>query len=376
MSESKAVQVELIEERSKLPLTREQWNGLVAGNETDTVFQTFEWFDAWWGTFGAEHALFFLILRQSQSIVGFAPFMLRRISRGRTQLQFVGTGSADYLDLVAPFDRTAALEAVCRFLRTHLHRWDRVLLSNVPMQSSTWRMLKSVGADTGLHVLQRSRTPCPVLQLDGREDAVLRLINKYSVRRPLNWFNRRGTLRFRHLTSWAEIQSLLPRFFEQHSDRWHAATHRRSLFDDGRQREFYQSLAHKGHEASWLLFSILELNDEPIAFHFGFDYRGTVIWYKPSFDVRYADHSPGLLLIRQLIQDALQRSRQELDFTIGDEPFKGRFASHERSNVDVALYHSRLDHVSALATGFARRRIGWLWRAVRSPKTAFMPARH
>lgn len=370
MAESMPILVELIQDRAKLPLSREQWNALCAGNETNTVFQTFEWFDAWWNAFGAEHALFFLVLRQAHVIVGFAPFMLRRITRGRTQLQFVGTGNADYQDVVAPKNRAAAIAAICRFLGTHMHRWDRVLLSNVPEESSTWRLLKEVGGEAGLHVLLRSRTPCPLLRLGGREDAVLRLINKYSIRRPLNWFSRNGSLRFRHLRSWADIQQMLPRFFDQHSERWHATGSGSTLFDDSRQRQFYAELARQAHEADWLLFSVLELNDQPIAFHFGFDYRRSVLWYKPSFDVRFADHSPGLLLIRQLIEDALQRSRDEMDFTIGDEFFKGRFASHKRSNVDLALYHSRLSHAGAVVTAFARRRVGRLWRAVRDRPTA------
>jgi CelD/BcsL family acetyltransferase involved in cellulose biosynthesis len=80
----------------------------------------------------------------------------------------------------------------------------------------------------------------------------------------------------------------------------------------------------------------------PLAFHFGFDYAGSVIWYKPSFEIRHAARSPGLLLIRNMIQDALERKRHELDFTIGDEQFKDRFANAERVNLNVAIYHNRL----------------------------------
>ena len=66
-------------------------------------------------------------------------------------------------------------------------------------------------------------------------------------------------------------------------------------------------------------FEQLLFNGRHIAFHFGFDYFGCVTWYKPTFEVEYAEHSPGLLLTRHLIDDGLRRSRRELDFTGGDE---------------------------------------------------------
>jgi CelD/BcsL family acetyltransferase involved in cellulose biosynthesis len=371
MSEHQGLRIEAITDRARIPLSRDEWNALCAHNETNTVFQTYEWFDAWWRAFGAQHELFLLLLRRGDRIVGFAPFMIRRVLPGMAQLQFVGAGNADYQDVVLPTDRPEAVQAICRFLRTHAHKWDRALFANIPAESSTLRLFRQYGAGLGLHVVDRARTSCPVLRLNGHEDATRHLIGKYSVRRPLNWFSRRGPLRFRHLTTLAEIEEMLPRFFDQHSRRWRTAG-KSSLFDDARQRAFYCALAQNAHAAAWLSFSVLELRDEPIAFHFGFDYLGGVTWYKPSFEPRYAEHSPGLLLIRQLIEDSLQRSRQELDFSIGDEPFKKRFANHQRSNIDIAVYHSRFSYETALALLFARRRAGAWWRAMRK-QVSFAP---
>ena len=119
------------------------------------------------------------------------------------------------------------------------------------------------------------------------------------------------------------------------------------------------------HAHGWLQFSIVEFNGEPIAFHFGFDYCGCVTWYKPSFDMRFAEHSPGLLLTRQLIEDGLRRSRRELDFTIGDEAFKGRFSSLQRYNWNLGIYRSANLHRGAMLIHHARRFAGRAWRALR-----------
>src|SRR5688572_3385432 len=367
-----AIAVELIEDRSQIPLTAAEWNELVALNETNSVFQTYQWFDAWWRTFGADHQLFFLLLRQEGRIVGFGAMMLRRMSFGARRLEFVGTGNADYQDFVVPQDKQAALHAICEFLRAHSARWSSACLTNVPSQSSTLFYLHEAGRRFGLHLVEEGRVRCPALQLSDRQSAQ-KLLKKYSLKRPLNWFSSRGEVRFRNVTSLDEIKDWLPVFFEQHADRWHAAG-RASLFDTDRQRAFYLALAARLHAAGWLLFSVVEFNGQPIAFHFGFDYFGSLIWYKPSFEVRYAEHSPGLLLIRKIIEDGLERSKRELDFTIGEEAFKDRFANISRFNITLSIYHSAASALRARGWRWMRRTLGRARRKIFPDRPVVAPA--
>lgn len=361
------IAVELIEQRAQIPLTDAEWNELVAHNETNSIFQTCQWFDAWWRTFGDAHQLFFLLLRQEGRIIGFGALMLRRMTFGLRRLEFVGTGNADYQDFVVPKDKPAALYAICEFLQAHSSRWNSAWLTNVPSQSSTIFYLHEAGRRYGLQLVEEGRVRCPALQLSDRQ-AAEKLLKKYSLKRPLNWFSSRGEVRFRNVDALGEIQDWLPKFFEQHAGRWHAIG-RHSLFDTARQRAFYLALAAGLHSAGWLLFSVLEFNGQPIAFHFGFDYCGTLIWYKPSFDTRYAEHSPGLLLTRKIIEDGLERSRRELDFTIGEEAFKDRFANISRFNVTLSVYHSAASALRARGWRWVRRTLGRARRKIFAART-------
>ena len=67
-----------------------------------TVFQTWEWFDAWWSSFGAGHRLYFLSVHDGEDVIGFAPLMMIRGRLGLRQLEFVGSPNADYQDFVIP----------------------------------------------------------------------------------------------------------------------------------------------------------------------------------------------------------------------------------------------------------------------------------
>jgi CelD/BcsL family acetyltransferase involved in cellulose biosynthesis len=342
------LQIELIEDRSALRLNAAEWNALVRANETNTVFQTHEWFDAWWQTLRGRSRLFFLNVTRNGSTIGFAPLMLRRNRFGLRQLEFVGTGNADYQDFVLPVDKPQAVAAICAFLRQQSSRWHRMRLTNVPQQSATLRLFRDAAAAHGLALVTEAVMRCPVLLLENNASAVRELVDRYSLRRPLNWFGARGTLRFRYVTERDELLSLLPHFFDQHVARWRSLG-QPSLFEGAEQREFYVALTEALLGTGWLSFFVVEFNDRAIAFHFGFDYGGAIIWYKPSFDPAFAARSPGLLLTRQLIEDALQTSKKELDFTIGDEAFKSRFANHERFNSYVSIYPSRL--AGQIATG-------------------------
>ena len=168
------------------------------------------------------------------------------------------------------------------------------------------------------------------------------MIKKYSLRRPLNWFSKRGAIGFRHVTSSEEISRCCRRSSIS-TGAAGTSVGKPSLFDAGAADALLRDAgAHAARGAAGCSSRWSSSTAQPIAFHFGFDYCGCVTWYKPSFEVRYAEHSPGLLLTRELIEDGLQRERVELDFTAGDEAFKGRFASCQRYNVFVGVYHSRI----------------------------------
>ena len=358
------LRVELVTDRSRIPLSAERWDALVAANETNTVFQTYAWFDAWWRVFGASRRLFFLVVWRGDEVVGFAPLTRRRSVFGWRLIEFAGAGNADYLDFVTPTDKPAQIQAICRFLRSRRFSWERLALYNVPAQSSTHAALVDASGVIGLRVVDEIRVNCPALLLGPDASAARDMIDKYSLRRPLNWFRRHGEVRFRHVTSIDEVVRFLPAFFEQHRRRW-GAVGKGSLFAESRQRSFYEMLARALHECGWLQFSVVEFNGEPIAFHFGFDYDGCVTWYKPTFDTRFAERSPGLLLTRELIADAVQRARREFDFTIGDETFKGRFSSHQRYNQNFGIYPGAFSGACAAILGKLRRLGGRALRNLR-----------
>ena len=84
--------------------------------------------------------------------------MLRRGAFGWRQLEFVGTGNADYQDFVLP-DRQAAARSPrsARSCAANWWRWDRLALGNIPGHSSTLAHLTAASDRRGMHLVDEAR---------------------------------------------------------------------------------------------------------------------------------------------------------------------------------------------------------------------------
>lgn len=322
----------------ELPITPGEWNQLVSQNEVNTVFQTWEWFESWWNVFGPDNRLYIISVHQHQEVVGIASLMIEgRFSR---TVKFVGDGKADYCDFIVKASaKSWVLGAMLEQIVRDAHLWDSVTLNNIPEESSTHDLLKEACVGRRIWLASRVLHVCPAVVEEGDGEEISKRIKKATLTRRFNYLAKSGELEFFCITDEEVAVRYLEIFFEQHIERW-SARERPSLFLEPKNRRFYRELVGSLLEKGWLLFSVLKYNGEPIAFHFGFDYNARIVWYKPSFDVSHAKRSPGKVLLRFLLQYALERKREELDFTIGDEPFKDEFANKKRRNLQVKIFRS------------------------------------
>ena len=350
-----ALTVTLYEDWDRLPVTREQWNAVLNRGGTNTIFQTFEWNDAWLAAYGNRWRPMTLVARSGDEVVAIAPMVVDRSTPGPPRITFQGYSNADYQDFLGAPDH-ATIRAFLDELKSRVPN-AVIELSNVPAASATNTVIASATKAVGLWPLRRADSPCPTLLLHDQPEQGLHLIRKYSLRRPLNHFSRQGKVTAHKLVALDDALAQLGIFIDQHIRRWQQ-TSTPSRFCDDETRRFFEELVLRLGGTGWLDFSVIRLDDKPLAYHFGFCYAGTLTWYKPSFEIAEARHSPGLLLIRNLIERALDEGLNEIDFTIGPEQFKSRFTNHVRSNASWRLHPSRAAREAERIFRLARRWIG------------------
>jgi CelD/BcsL family acetyltransferase involved in cellulose biosynthesis len=332
------------------------WNDLARRSDTATIFQSFEWHAAWWKVFRDDYELRMLLAWNDSRLAGIAPWVL---SRKTGELQFLGSGdySSDYCDFLIHPAHPDAVEPLAAWIFESARAWRKLDFRNFPSHSGHRLRFERCLRKQSPYVFSEIETPAPTRIL-GNASADREAVNKASLKRHFNWFKKNGKLEFAHLESEQEILPLLDLFFRQHIER-RAMTGTPSQFLNPKQRQFYRELVRLLAPARWLKFGVVRFNGSPIAFHFGFEYKSRFVWYKPAFSAEHAKQSPGEVLLKFLLEYAVGRQLEEFDFTVGDEPFKYRFANHIRTNHRVQVFSLPigywLRHAKKLAKQILRR---------------------
>lgn len=348
------MRVEIARSFEQIQLNAQQWEDLLSRSQTHTVFQTREWLQSWWSVFGHGCEMLFLQAIEGERVLAFAPLMVSEPHRGGRQVRFIGDPHADYCDFVIS---ERPREIVPLFFEELLKlplRWEGLALRNIPEGSATPQVLQYTSECLDHPVLIERRSRCLSLGMKEDAQAARKLSKKYSLRRPGNYLQRQGELVVRDFDSLAEAEAHLERFFCQHVDRWHG-TRSPSLFRHQANRDLYTEVLRRLFDSGRVLFSVVEFNGHPVSYHYGYDYNGSVLWYKPSFDMGFHKRSPGLILVKHLIDYGLAAGRHELDFTIGDEDFKHRFANVERHNVSLKIFRQHRSYFLESSYRAARR---------------------
>lgn len=355
-----AVEVTLVQDAEALWTRRAEWNALVERSATQTVFQTLDWQRSWWRTLGRDARLLVVLVEAAGEIVAIAPLMVqerRILGRDRRVVEFIGAEAADYCDFIVEPRRADLLPLMLECLVAHRSCWDAMRLLNIAATSSLPALLPIVFGPRGYATDVQPLAECPAW-IFGDAAADRRLPRKKKIREHHNRLRRQGSVSFRRYAPGAQMDAALEAFFEQHVERW-AGSSTPSLFLDVRQRQFYRELARAMAADGRVLFSAVLLDGAPVSFHFGFEHARRIYWIKPAFDPAYARYSPGMLHIKYLLEYAMARNAAEIDFTVGEEAYKYRFANHVRVNC-VARVHPRwmfygLDRVLTSARAAARK---------------------
>jgi CelD/BcsL family acetyltransferase involved in cellulose biosynthesis len=355
--------VEVSREFADLPIDRAQWNAIAAKTASATVFQTYEWFECWWAAFGERKRLHVVTLWDGDLLAGIAPLMIVRHA-GLRHLEFVGSPNADYQDFILGNCPEQLMSTLARHFHACRGEWDIMTLRNVPTDSPTFALLPAAMRSLGLGVTDFERIACPTLEISSRPVAIRQLLDRYSFRRRVRQLERHGELTFTRCSTAAQVDHYLPRFFEQYVERRRGSA-AAEVFSRGDVRAFFVALAKSMLPSGWLHFSVLECAGQPVSFHFGFEFGDRLYWYKPSFDLKLARLSPGTVLLWHLIRDSTERGLKELDFTVGAEAFKYRYANLQRTNVNLRVFRRRWLYLAMMGTGWALRTSA-RWRRART----------
>jgi CelD/BcsL family acetyltransferase involved in cellulose biosynthesis len=298
-----------------------EWEELLARHQVDVVYLTWHWQRAWWETF-QRGQLLLIVAEHDGRAVALAPLYFQS-----GMIYFLGTGvESGFLDFVGDINDAAVLEALLATARAVVPEFLGFRFHFVPDTSSTGDRLQAAAKRLGLSCYDEDEVFVPVLDLVGEPQAGSSAVRKKDMLRHESVLRREGSLEIRHLQKGTDILPQLPDFFEQSIARW-AVTAEKSRFANQKVRTFFERLTQVAADAGWLRFTRLDWDGRPIAFHYGFCYRGRYYWEMPSFAIDQARRSPGTVLLRQTLLAAIEEKAAKFDFGFGRRPYKLRLAT-------------------------------------------------
>lgn len=349
-----------------LTLARD-WNRLVEQMEHPEVFFTYEWALAVGRAFQAPLTPLLFLMYKGNQLCGVVALATDK-ETGATA-SFLTAATADYCDIVsAPHARGEVLACLLREVTKLGLR--HLSLSHLPSDSFTCKELPAVSRAQRFHLMRRLAAECGLVEF-GSEEQREQMRHAVTHKKRLKKLSKRGSIQISHLVNLGEIDCSLSQIVSSQVTRF-LATGRISPLVRLEQRIFLKELAALLSVQGWLKISRLEVNNEPVAWHYGFRFGDSWFWYLPSFKIEYEDCSPGSCLLRLLVEEGCaDPSLREMDLGLGDESYKSRFATTVRKTYDVQLSRSLSRHSLVAAWNLAKT------GAVRFPKAAarLKPAR-
>ncbi len=308
------VRTECIHDAARLAEIRREWLALLERLASDNPFVRPEWVLSWWDTFGPEHRMATVAVWEDDTLIGLALLMTAPARHARlpaTVLQFIGTPLADRMDLLIEPGRAAEVAAcILDAVQTARVKWDVLSLREVPGNSPT---LPAVRAHADARGWNRDERPCacaPVLPL-ARPYAALHAGLSRNLKRQLTKahtrLRQRGAPAFTRRLLLPEdvgpaLDTIVP--IEQASWKGGAGV---GIFKNATQCAFYRAALHAMAAAGLVDLALLAVDGTVVSYQLSFRVRGRCLLYNKAFLPAWANASPGILLLDELVRDSVDR---------------------------------------------------------------------
>jgi CelD/BcsL family acetyltransferase involved in cellulose biosynthesis len=252
--------------------------------------------------------------------------LVRRRYRGLRTIEFADLGVSDY---VAPVASEATIDAIaadpfaCRRIKALLKPFDMLRIRKLRSPSESVQRL--LGA-TACSEIPMSAYAVPL----GPDFAAWRADKiSTSYRKELDkksrQLHRKGQVVFDCVTDAETIEATLLKMREYRRPRFETG----DLLQDQIYFDFYLDVAIRARSSLARLYSTL-MDGVPIAGAMALSHKGSLLVILTGFDHdNYKSQSLGSLIFEMIAKHGISVGDRELDFTIGDEPYKVLFGAQK-----------------------------------------------
>jgi len=290
------------------------WDRLLAASDVRPITQTFAFQKLWRETYEVEQLLP-LAAERNGATVAIAPFFATG-----GMVFFLGVGEADYHDVIGAGHDPDVMAALVAAAMERTEDFEGFKLHFFPEESRTPAALEEAARRLGLDLHEMGDIVTVVVDMAADPQAVRRAVSG-SMNKREGWFRQRGGIRVQPLTTAAEVLPLLPEFIAMHVARWESKGIESSYLRP-EVRTFLERWVEVSAAHGWLKALRLEWEGRTLAMEFSWEYESRQYCGQWAFPLADARRSPGQVLLRHSVLQALDRGVTIYDQGLGDQEYK------------------------------------------------------
>ncbi len=331
------------------------------------VSATFEWTEALWQWFYDGTPQCVLVAEDDSGIRGILPCAITAETIGRISHRKLALISSVY-DLRTGFlvgGNVEVLDCLLAYVFEELEGWDTFVFKVVE-ESPSDLAVRAVMRRRNLYPhLQRSWSSpyIPIPEDPAQVSRSLKSNMRANVRRRDKQLSNLGKLELRLHDSEASVPVFLDLMMavEERSWKQDAGT---ALTSSQRQKKLYATVTPALARHNWFLGAALMLDEQPVAYIYGYAYAHVFVGEKGSYDEQYKQYGPGSVLRARLLEELARRGIRAYDLAGDADPNKAHWTDLSYSRKMHILFNKTFRGQLARSSVMVRK---W-WADIREAK--------
>ena len=307
-----------------------EWSLLLNSYKDKTVFHTYTWHKVWWDTFSNNSDLKLLSIRNSDELIGIAPFMIKDKS-----LSFMGdTNLFDYHDVILLHQSNIIYDNLWKYIQ--LLEWDKCVFKSLPNYSGFLNFFRQID-NKDFEIVICEEDSVPVLNLNNTWEEYLQNLNKkhrHELKRKFRRLNDTNkNIRQYFSKNASTIDYELTEFFRLLK----LSSPEKSDFLTEEIESFFTKIFKALFKENILRLYFMEIDDTKVAACICFDYNNVYSLYNSGYDTNYSYLSVGLLNKALCIKESLELNYDKFNFLRGSERYKYSLGGMDQKIFQISI---------------------------------------
>lgn len=365
MDKNKILKIKIINTLEELQLIKSDWDKLVEISSA-TIYQRSCWLFTWWKYYHNPKIdqMLVLLFYNKDNLVGIAPLYIHKDTfLGKVffkSIHFIGSETlfsktfglfndnspSDYSDVIcSPGFERIVIETLINFLMENKDLYDEIIFTNLNTQSIAYKYLPELLKDKDLKFILKEGEMCPYIQtprsfeeyLNSRVPSVKRRLTQ-------SWKESGKLFKIQKSRSYEELKNFLNEIKDLHQTKWNRIGFP-GFFGDHRYEKFFNEFIDLCYNDGTIWCAKAHSNNRTIAGRLAFKYKGKFYDYLSGIDdtAPEAKRRPGLVLLMEMINDAITENIPVIDLLRGDESYKKDFTNLYNTNWNMRIYKSNIN---------------------------------